>query len=271
MSMEDARITNLDIDSIACFGVFDGHGGREVSIFASKHFCDELRQNSNFRTGKYEQALIDTFLRIDELLKTPEALLELYCTVKDLTSCSRIDPNFKVAAGCTAVVALITEATVIIANAGDSRCVLARRGTALALTTDHKPEVAEEHSRIKRAGGYVEMGRVNGNLNLTRSLGDFDYKGNSNISPQEQIITAYPDTTTVELTPDDDFLVLACDGVWDMLSNQECVDFIYERLDSTPLEQIAEQLLDRCLAPSTQSHAGLGCDNTTAIIVKFKR
>lgn len=271
VTMEDACITELDIDNIACFGVFDGHGGKEVSIYTERHFCDELRRNSNFRTGKYEQALIDTFLRMDELMKTPEAMTELYCIFKEIASCQRADPYYRLSAGCTAVVALVTADSIVVANAGDSRCVLARAGSAVALTEDHKPERPDEQNRIKKAGGYVQMGRVNGNLNLTRSLGDFDYKDNVNISPQDQIITAYPDTVALERTADDDFLVLACDGVWDMLSNQECVDFIYERIASLPVDQISEQLLDRCLAPTTQSHAGLGCDNMTAIIVKIKR
>mmetsp|Transcript_20267 Transcript_20267/g.37849 ORF Transcript_20267/g.37849 Transcript_20267/m.37849 type:complete len:305 (+) Transcript_20267:3640-4554(+) len=270
MTMEDACITNLDVDNIACFGVFDGHGGKEVSTFTERHFCEELKKNSNFRTGKYEQALIDTFLRMDELLRTPEALTELYCIFKEINSCPRPDPYYRLGSGCTAVVTLITENSIVIANAGDSRAVLARAGTAVALTVDHKPELPEEQLRIKKAGGYVEVGRVNGNLNLTRSLGDFDYKENTNISPQEQIITAYPDTATVELTAEDDFLVIACDGIWDMLSNQECVDFIYERIATTPLDRLVEHLLDRCLAASTLAHAGLGCDNMTAVIVKFK-
>jgi len=82
-----------------------------------------------------------------------------------------------------------------VANAGDSRAVLCRaNGTTLPLSFDHKPQQEVEMSRITKAGGFVNhFGRVNGNLNLSRSLGDLKYKQVPGIPPQEQIITAEPD------------------------------------------------------------------------------
>lgn len=73
---------------------------------------------------------------------------------------------------------LITPKTYFVANAGDSRSVLCRGSQAVDLSKDHKPESAEEEARVKKAGGCITMGRVNGGLNLTRSFGDFDYKRN---------------------------------------------------------------------------------------------
>jgi serine/threonine protein phosphatase PrpC len=78
--------------------------------------------------------------------------------------------------GCTANVVLITPNKYIIANAGDSRSVLCRSGRAIQFSEDHKPESEVESNRIRRAGGTISMGRVNGGLNLTRSFGDYDYK-----------------------------------------------------------------------------------------------
>jgi serine/threonine protein phosphatase PrpC len=83
--------------------------------------------------------------------------------------------------GCTANVVLITPKKYYIANAGDSRSVLCRAGKAIALSDDHKPENIDEENRIKKAGGTITMGRVNGGLNLTRSFGDFDYKQNAGL------------------------------------------------------------------------------------------
>lgn len=83
--------------------------------------------------------------------------------------------------GCTANVLLITKDQYYVANAGDSRSVLCRAGKAIALSEDHKPESTIEENRIKKAGGSVVMGRVNGGLNLTRSFGDFDYKTNEKL------------------------------------------------------------------------------------------
>lgn len=99
--------------------------------------------------------------------------------------------------GCTANVILITPDTYYIANAGDSRSVLCRDGKAINLSYDHKPELAEEEARIKKAGGVITMGRVNGGLNLTRSFGDFDYKRNNGLPYSEQMITCKPDVKVV--------------------------------------------------------------------------
>lgn len=87
-----------------------------------------------------------------------------------------------------------------------------------------------ELERIKAAGGFVNFaGRVNGNLNLSRSLGDLKYKQTKQLPPEAQMITAEPDITVNALQPDDEFFILACDGVWDCLTNQEAVDFVRER------------------------------------------
>lgn len=83
--------------------------------------------------------------------------------------------------GCTANVLLITPTSLFVANAGDSRSVLCREGKAVALSEDHKPDSPIEEARVKKAGGVISMGRVNGGLNLTRSLGDFDYKKSKNL------------------------------------------------------------------------------------------
>ena len=84
--------------------------------------------------------------------------------------------------------------TLTVANAGDSRAVLCRRGIAHALSLDHKPLDERELTRIRRAGGFVnQFGRVNGNLNLSRSIGDLKYKQVPHLSPSEQMITAEPD------------------------------------------------------------------------------
>ncbi|KAK9863223.1 hypothetical protein WJX84_003873, partial [Apatococcus fuscideae] len=135
-------------------------------------------------------------------------------------------------AGCTAVVALVRGTQLLVANAGDSRCVMSRGGTAVAMTHDHKPTDTEEHDRIIKAGGFITEGRVNGSLNLSRALGDMDYKQRRDISPHEQMVTAFPEVRSLELEAGDEFLLLACDGIWDVMTNQEAVDFVGQRLRS---------------------------------------
>ncbi|XP_066482928.1 protein phosphatase 1G isoform X2 [Tiliqua scincoides] len=179
--------------------------------------------------------------------------------------------------GTTAVVALIRGKQLIVANAGDSRCVVSEGGKAVDMSYDHKPEDEVELARIKNAGGKVTMdGRVNGGLNLSRAIGDHFYKRNKNLPPEEQMISALPDIKVLTINDDHDFMVIACDGIWNVMSSQEVVDFVQSKItqksesgELRSLSSIVEELLDRCLAPDT-SGDGTGCDNMTCIIISFK-
>ncbi|XP_014465317.2 protein phosphatase 1G [Alligator mississippiensis] len=179
--------------------------------------------------------------------------------------------------GTTAVVALIRGKQLIVANAGDSRCVVSEGGKAVDMSYDHKPEDEVELARIKNAGGKVTMdGRVNGGLNLSRAIGDHFYKRNKNLPPEEQMISALPDIKVLTINDDHDFMVIACDGIWNVMSSQEVVDFVQSKITQKdengvlrPLSAIVEELLDQCLAPDT-SGDGTGCDNMTCIIISFK-
>jgi protein phosphatase 1G len=177
-------------------------------------------------------------------------------------------------AGCTACVALIKGEKVYIANAGDSRAVLCRGGKAVALSNDHKPTHTVERTRIIAAGGQLtDVGgitRVNGNLNLSRAIGDLRYKMNVQLEKKEQIITAEPDIQTTDLTDEDTFLIIACDGIWDVMSNQQVVDYVSAGLNAGKHPTIvASNLLDDCVARDPRETKGLGCDNMSLICVVF--
>jgi len=173
--------------------------------------------------------------------------------------------------GCTALSAVIHGHMVIVANTGDSRCVKSTRGEAIPLTLDHKPIMYEEAQRIIRAGGFVRDNRVNGALNVSRTIGDLDFKKNVNLPHTEQMVVATPDLTVFEVQDGDEFLVLACDGIWDVLSNQEAVDFVRKRIrQGMPLKTICEAMCDHCLAPDLKGLCR-GADNMSVIIVLFKK
>jgi serine/threonine protein phosphatase PrpC len=121
--------------------------------------------------------------------------------------------------GCTANVVLIKDDKIICANAGDSRCVLSKKGVAFDMSKDHKPDDETEKTRIMKAGSKVEEGRVDGNLNLSRSLGDLKYKRKKHLKPHEHPITAFPDVKVHKFGPECDFLVMACDGIWETKSS----------------------------------------------------
>ena len=163
------------------------------------------------------------------------------------------DCDISMFTGCTACVVAVDEINerIICANAGDSRAILCKKGIAYPLSIDHKPDLDSEKNRIYKADGWVSEGRVKGNLNLSRSLGDLEYKQNKKISQEEQMITAFPEIIQDKFTSDCDFLIIACDGIWDCKTNQEVADFVYKRFKANPsvkLSKIIEELLNECLA-----------------------
>lgn len=173
-------------------------------------------------------------------------------------------------AGCTALSVLMTNTQIVVANTGDSRCVLCRGDVAVELSKDHKPGLAEERSRIYAAGGWLEMGRVNGNLNLSRAIGDLVYKSNSSLPPERQVVSGVPDVVIVDITEHDKFLVIGCDGIWESSTSQEIVNFIRDRIDTMEtLGEVLEALFEELLSPNPTLFE-FGCDNMTAILVDLQ-
>ena len=301
---EDAHISALslgDEKKIDVFGVFDGHGGKEISKFVSEHFIDELTKNNNLNTDM-TQALKETFIKMDEIMQTPKSIEEIkkYARLskeEDDKQTKNEPPNSQMAllsqimgqkdpeandifmrTGCTACVLGIDEGKkkLYFANAGDSRVVMCKKGIAEAMSEDHKPELETEKTRIYKADGWISEGRVKGNLNLTRGFGDLEYKQNKNLKPEEQMITANPDIKVIDFSSDIDFVIIGCDGIWDCLKNQEACDFVSKRLkekekSNIKISQIIEEMLDTIVAKDLYNESGVGCDNMTCIVVVFKK
>merc|ERR1712071_204467 len=115
------------------------------------------------------------------------------------------------------------------ANVGDARAVLCRGGKAVRLTYDHKGSDAHEAKRITDAGGFVMNNRVNGVLAVTRSLGD---------SSMKEFVVGAPYTTETALDSDDEFLIVACDGLWDVTDDQNAVDLIRKVTDAQEASRV---------------------------------
>lgn len=158
------------------------------------------------------------------------------------------EDNIAYSCGSTALVAVILKGYLIVANAGDSRAIVCFNGNSLGMSTDHKPHLQEEEARIKKAGGYISNGRVDGNLNLTRAIGDLHYKRDPFLPQKDQKISAFPEVTCVTLTPEDEFLFLACDGIWDCKDGQDVVGFV-----KTRLEKFEEPTTDEAVIDSTDN------------------
>jgi len=262
VNMEDAHIAKFNIASdIHLFAVFDGHAGHEVAKFVEKHFESTLINNPAFKQQDYGKALYETFLAMDQLIASSQGQKELAQYQQNPTGGS--------IAGCTACVALIVKDKIFVANAGDSRCVVATRRGVFGLTKDHKPSDPVEQQRIEKAGGAIFEGRVNGNLNLTRAIGDMEFKCNNKLQHHEQLIIPNPDIRVWNISHDDEFLVLGCDGIWDNLEPHEVCQFISKELNNgkTP-KQASENLLDFLI--TLEGKVGSGMDNMTCLVLTFK-
>lgn len=196
-TMEDFTVVNQNFfgQGTLLVGLFDGHGGREASEFVGNNLPAILQKHQDESILK---ALEDTFSDIQEQIKT-------WC----------------VYVGTTAVVALISCTNIVIANVGDTRCVLIQNGTTTQLTVDHKPDVPEEKDHIVKNGGYIEQDRVNGMLAVSRALGDGFLGDAINSTPfihQEQVSGSYK-------------LIFACDGVWDVIDNDKAASIIRTEID----------------------------------------
>lgn len=189
--------------------------------------------------------------------------------------------------GSTAVVALVEHGDagagrgrprrIVVANCGDSRAMVCRGGKAVELSEDHKPENPEERARICKAGGHVaQIGpchRIDGwGLNLSRALGDFHYKANTDLEHHQQKVIAVPEIRTLDLTEDDEFLLLGCDGIFELNTSQKAVDIVRAALlKGLSVEKAAEMLLDKSCSPNLMITRGKGGDNCSAIVVRLRK
>lgn len=167
--------------------------------------------------------------------------------------------------GSTAVSAFITSKTITVASLGDSRAILCRDYNAVSLTKDHKPSNPSETARVINAGGTVQRGRINGNLAVSRSLGDFFYKNDTSRKPEEQMVSPVPDVTVTDIRPgEDQFLIIACDGVWDVVTEQDACYLVSEMLgEGKDLEDVCKKFLDYCMLANSR-------DNMSVIICVFQ-
>lgn len=250
MYMEDVHVAfdNLMIDHkllnrpSAFYGVFDGHGGSHAAQFASKHLFQCFLEDPSFPYMS-PQAMRCAFQRTDK------ALHEVWLATTE-----------KMDSGTTALVVFVVERNLIVANVGDCRAVLSRRGKAIELSVDQKPKNTAERERIEAAGGFVEDDYLNGLIGVTRALGDW-YMGLK--GGDKPVLISEPEVRETALTEEDEFLLIACDGLWDVFSSQEAIEYARKelRMHNDP-QKCSERLINEALKRQST-------DNLTVVTVCF--
>ncbi|GAV81550.1 PP2C domain-containing protein [Cephalotus follicularis] len=223
----------------AFYGVFDGHGGTDAASFARKNILNFIVEDSHFPSGT-KKAIKNAFAKADHA----------FADASSLDSSS----------GTTALATLIMGRTMLIANAGDSRAVLGKRGRAIELSKDHKPNCTSERLRIEKLGGVIYDGYLNGQLSVARALGDWHIKGaKGSICP----LSSEPELEEVVLTEEDEFLIMGCDGLWDVMSSQCAVTMVRKGLmQHNDPERCSRALVKEALQRNT-------CDNLTVVVICF--
>ncbi|KAJ3590497.1 hypothetical protein NHX12_008448 [Muraenolepis orangiensis] len=234
------------------FAVFDGHAGTAVAQYCSRNLLDHILAtgalNGPEDPEEVKEGINKGFLAIDS----------------HMHQLTRRDDWER--SGSTAAAVLISPRRLYFINCGDSRALLCRGGEVVFYTEDHKPCNPRERERIQNAGGSVTLQRVNGSLAVSRALGDFPFKEVDWRPQTEQLVSPEPEVHEMERRGDggeDEFVVLACDGVWDAMGNEELCAFVRSRMHvCNDLREICSQVLDLCLYKGS-------LDNMSIIIVCF--
>ncbi|XP_048538162.1 probable protein phosphatase 2C 7 [Triticum urartu] len=236
-SMEDfydMKSSKIDAKHINLFGVFDGHGGSCAAEYLKEHLFENLLKHPAF--------ISDTKTAISEsYTKTDSDFLDAE------TNIHRED-------GSTASTAILIGNHLYVANVGDSRAVISKAGKAIALSDDHKPDRSDERERIENAGGVVTFSgtwRVGGVLAMSRSFGDRLLK---------RFVVAEPEIQEQEIDDELEYLILASDGLWDVVSNDHAVAFVKDEMGP---EAAARKLTEIAFARGST-------DNITCVVVEFR-
>ena len=241
---EDRNCAEKIAPKIDLLTVFDGHGSDNVSEYGSRTLPSILRQELA-RQGHEDHgvaAMRTSLARLDESAKSE---LPIDC------------------GGSTVCAVLVLPNKIVTANIGDSRAILFKTsGETRNLSVDHKPDSSSELDRITRAGGFVTephqvdgVHRVMGRLSLSRAIGDWDLR---------PWVSSTPDVTVHNRSQDDAFLVIASDGIWDVLSSEDVTRIIRSELDRTGEPRDALQAV---LSESRKRHSG---DNVTVMYTDLR-
>ncbi|CAN6938871.1 unnamed protein product [Brassica oleracea] len=233
-----AKLINVEGNELGLFAIFDGHKGDQVAAYLQKHLFSNILKDGEFLVDP-RRTIVKAYENTDKAI--------LSDTSSDLWS-----------GGSTAVTAILINGKVMwIANVGDSRAIVSRRGKATQISVDHDPNTDAERSMIESKGGFVtnrpagDVARVNGILAVSRTFGDKDLKA---------FMNREPDIKDVKIDSHTEILILASDGISKVMANQEAVDIALKFKDP---KKAAKQLVVEALKRNSK-------DDISCIVVRFK-
>lgn len=264
------------------FAIFDGHAGKSTARWCGNNLHTLIEQEilakealANYGLGASPAHLCDVkdvfhnvFVKADELIEeegsgsagsTAAVAIMRWESTQELAELGKLNSQ-KPGKKFDFVPGPHHKRMLYTSNVGDLRIVICRAGKAYRLTYDHKASDPKEIERVRDRGGLIVKNRVNGVLAITRSLGDSYIKN---------LVTGKPFTTSTEITAEDDFLILACDGVWDVLSDSFACKFVgdifkQQEQNNEPIDpaKAAKRLCQLAIDNATT-------DNVTIMVVKF--
>jgi len=267
---EDIITATKILGDIYFFAVYDGHGGNGCSLY--------LKENLHKYIKNFSKESINDAINITENSFMKERALDINGLVNDHS-------------GSCGIMALINKNKLIIANIGDSRLILFKKSSLFFITEDHKPNSPKEKERIEKAGGSIYQSptfipiyqngkkieipwRVNpGRLSVSRTFGDVEAK-NGYLGGMQNIVVALPDITEIELDEDFSFLVIGCDGIFDVLTNEqilECVKIVIkekkiENWEDVNISELCGDIADMIIKSSLALDS---FDNVSCIVIIF--
>jgi protein phosphatase 2C family protein 2/3 len=263
--MEDRYLIHL-FNDIAVFGVFDGHSGTAAADVVCSRLIPALR--GQFKK-KFESGIRFSFTNSNP--QPPDAIEEetmaamqdcLHEAVKEVEQEAIVHLSAHLDySGCTLCVCLCTRSTLLVANLGDSRVVMSRKGGKMQQVTkkDHVAKDDKERQRIEESGGFVNAeGYLGGKVQVSRAIGDIDSDTGNKIVG----LSSDPDLSKFPLDIEsDEFIIMACDGLWEVFSLQGAVNFVREALKRTKgdLSKATDELVKKAIELKTT-------DNVTVII-----
>ncbi|CAN6681329.1 unnamed protein product [Malus baccata var. baccata] len=234
----------LSEEAISFYGVFDGHGGKDAAHFVRDNLPRVIVEDADFPL-ELEKVITRSFMETDAAFAN---------------KCSR---EASLASGTTALTAMIFGRSLLVANAGDCRAVLSRCGVAIEMSKDHRPCCTKERMRIESLGGYIDDGYLNGQLGVTRALGNWHLEGMKDAGERGGPLSAKPELKLMTLSKDDEFLIIGTDGIWEMFTSQNAVDFARRRLqEHNDVKLCCKQIVEEALKRGAT-------DNLTLVMVSF--